>query len=98
MFNITLWTEQKFPEIIEKIYNAIFISVCQIYPTRMRRSGENSTWINDLFPEYQKEMSKVVNRMKIISLGPKRVKLSQFNDYNSNWQILKYMIKKREIL
>ena len=48
MFNITPWNEQKFPEIVQRIYHAIFVSVCQICLTRMKRPGKNSTWINDL--------------------------------------------------
>ena len=28
MFNITPWTEEKFPAIVQRIYNALFLSVC----------------------------------------------------------------------
>ena len=63
MFNITPWNEPKFPEIVQTIYNAIFVSVCQICLIRTKRSGKNSTWINDLNPEHQKELSKVVDKM-----------------------------------
>ena len=28
IFNITPWNEQKFPEIVQRIYNTIFVSVC----------------------------------------------------------------------
>ena len=37
MFKITPWTEQNFPKTVQRIYNAIFISVCQIYLTRTKR-------------------------------------------------------------
>ena len=85
MFNIILWTEEKFPEIVQRIYNAIFASVCQIYLTRTKRQGKNSTWVNDLFPEHQKEQSKVVHKMEVVPLRPKRVKRSQIKDYQNNW-------------
>ena len=28
VFNITPWNKQKFPEIVQRIYNAIFVSIC----------------------------------------------------------------------
>ena len=48
ILNITPWIEQKFPEIVQRIYYAIYVSVCQICLIRARRPGKNSTWINDL--------------------------------------------------
>ena len=54
MFNIKPWTEQKFPEIVQRIYNAIFVSACQICITRTKRPGENPPWSNDLNHEHQK--------------------------------------------
>ena len=41
MFNISPWNEQKFPEIVKGIYNAIFVSVCQMCLTRTKRPGKN---------------------------------------------------------
>ena len=86
MFNSTPWNEPKFPEIVQRIYNAIFVSVCQISLTRMERPGKNSTWLNDLNHDHQKELSKVANKMEVVPLGPKRVNFSEINDYKSNWQ------------
>ena len=63
MMNITPWNEQKFPEIVHRIYNAIFVSGCQICLTRTKRPGKNSTQINDLNHEHQKELSKIVDKM-----------------------------------
>ena len=54
--------------------------------------GKNSTWINDLNHEHQKELSKVVNKMQVVPLGPKRVKLSEFNDYKNNWKDVQYKV------
>ena len=48
MCNITPWNEAKFPEIAQRIYNATFVGVFQICLTRIKISGKNSTWINDL--------------------------------------------------
>ena len=36
MFNITQWNEPKFPEIVQRIYNTIFVSACQICLTRTK--------------------------------------------------------------
>ena len=80
MFNITPWNEQKFPEIVQRIYNAIIVSVCQICPTRTKRPGKD-----DFNYEDQKELSNVVDKMQVVSLGAKRVELSEINDYKSNW-------------
>ena len=38
---ITPWNEQKFPEIVQRINNAIFVSVCQKDLTRTKRPGKN---------------------------------------------------------
>ena len=36
MFNITPWNEQTYPEIAQRIYNAMFVSVCRICLTRKK--------------------------------------------------------------
>ena len=92
MFNITSWNETEFPEIVQWVYNAIFVSVCQIYLTRTKRPGKNSTWINDLNYQHQKELSRVVNKVLIVPLGPKWVKLSEFNDYLNNWKDVQHKV------
>ena len=66
MFNITPWNEQKFSEIVQRINNALFVSVCQICPTRTKRPGKNSTWINDLNREHQKDLSKIVHKTQVV--------------------------------
>ena len=58
MLNITQWNEPKFPEIGQRIYNAIFVSVCQICLTRKKRPGKNSTWINDLNHEHKRNYQR----------------------------------------
>ena len=40
MFDITPWYELKFPEIVQQIYNAIFVGACQISLTRTKRPGK----------------------------------------------------------
>ena len=96
MLNITQWNKLKFPEIVQRIYNTIFVSVCQICLTRTKRPGKNSTWINDLYHEHQKELSKVVDKMQVVPLGPKRVKLSEINDYKSNWQDVQHKVTNQQ--
>ena len=86
MLNITPWNEPKFPEMVQRIYNALFVSVCQICLTRTKRPRRNLTWINDLNYEHQKELSKEVDKMQVVPLGPKRVKLSEINNFKRNWQ------------
>ena len=58
MLNITPWNEPKFPEKVEIIYNAIFVSVCQICLTRTKRPGKKSAWINDLNHKHKKKTIK----------------------------------------
>ena len=41
MLNITPWNEQNFAEIVQRIYSAIFVNVCQIFLTRTKRPGKN---------------------------------------------------------
>ena len=74
----------------------MFVSVCQIYLTRTKRPGKNSTWIKDLSYEHQKDLSKVVNKMQVIPLGPKRVKLSENNNYKSNWQDIQHKVNNQQ--
>ena len=47
------------------------------------RPGRNSTWINDLNDEDKKQIYKVQDKMKMVPLGSKRVKLSEVNNYKS---------------
>ena len=41
MLNITQWNEPKLPEIVQSIHNAIFVSACEICPTRTKRPRNN---------------------------------------------------------
>ena len=92
MFNITPWNEPKFPEIVQQIYNVIFVSVCQICLTRTNRPGKNSTWINDINHQHQNELSRVVDKMQVVPLGPKRVKLSECIDYKNSWKHVEHIV------
>ena len=44
-FNINSVTQDKFPEIVQRIYNAIFVSLCKVSLKRTNRPGKNSHWI-----------------------------------------------------
>ena len=66
---ITQWNEQKFPEIVQRIYNAIFVNAFQICLIRTKKIGESSTRIHNLNHEHQKELSKIVNKMQVFPLG-----------------------------
>ena len=66
MFNITPWNEQKFPEIVQRIYNAIFVQCLLNMSNMNKKTGKKSTWINDLNHEHKKELSKVVDKMQIV--------------------------------
>ena len=37
MLNISLWNEPKFPEIVQQIYNTLFVGVCLICLTRTKK-------------------------------------------------------------
>ena len=79
-FNINSQTQDKFPEIVQRIYNAIFVSLCKVSLKRTNRPGKNSDWIKDLSIRDQQEISSNYFKMKTVPRGPKRVKLS--NHYN----------------
>ena len=53
---------------------------------KSKKTWKNSTWIDDLNDEHKKEVSKVVDKIQFVPLGPKRVKLSEIHDNKSNWQ------------
>ena len=64
-----IFYEPKFREIVQRIYNAIFVSVCQICLTRTKRPGKNSTWINDLNHEHQKNYQRQSTKCKLFHLA-----------------------------
>ena len=96
MVNITPRNEPKFQQIVQRIYNAIFVSVCLICLRRTKRPGKSSTWINNLNHKHQNELSKVVGKMQVIQLGPKRVKLSDFNDYKNSWEDVQHKVNNQQ--
>ena len=92
MFNITPWNEPKFPEIVQRIYNAIFISVCQICLTKTKKTGKKPTWYNDLNHKHKEELSTVVHKIQVVPLSPKRGKLSETNNFKSSWQYVQHKV------
>ena len=79
-FNINSQTQDKFPEIVQRIYNAIFVSLCKVSLKRTNRPGKNSHWIKDLSLQDQQKLSANYFKMKAVPLGPKRVKLSNHHN------------------
>ena len=62
-----------------------------------KKPGKNSTWINDLNHKHQEELSRVVHKMQVVPLGLKWVKLSEINNFKSNWQYVQHKVNdKRE--
>ena len=57
-----------------------------------KRPGKYSTWINDLNHEHQKKLSKVVDKMQVIPLGPQRVKFPEIDNFQSNWQDVQHKV------
>ena len=97
MFKITPLNEQKFPEIVQRIYNAKLISVCQICLTRTRRLGKKSTRYSDLNHKHKEELPRIVHKMQVVPFGSKRVKLSEIYNFKSNWQHVQHKVNnKRE--
>ena len=64
----------------------LYLLVFANMSNKNKKTWKYSTWINDLHHEYKKEVSKVVDKMQVVPLGRKRVKLSEINDYRGNWQ------------
>ena len=83
-FNINPLTQEKFPEIVQRIYNAIFVSLCKVSLKRTNRPGKNSHWIKDLSIRDQQEILANYFKMKTVPRGPKRVKLSNHYDARYN--------------
>ena len=79
-FNINPQTQEKFAEIVQRIYNAIFISSCKVSLKRRNRPGKNSHGEKDLNIHDQKELSVYYHKMKKVRLGLKKVKLSYYLD------------------
>ena len=65
-FNINAATQDKFPEIVQRIYNAIFVSLCKVSLKRTNRPGKNSHWIKDLSIRDQQEISANHFKMKTV--------------------------------
>ena len=70
---------------MQRIYNAIFVSLCKVSLKRTNRPGKNLHWVKDFNIQDQKDLSIYYHKMKKVLLGPKRVKLSyhldQIDDY-----------------
>ena len=56
-FNINPQTQEKFAEIVHRIYNAIFVSLCKVLIKRTIRPGKTSHWVKDLNSQDQKDLS-----------------------------------------
>ena len=87
-FNINPQTQEKFAEIVQRIFNALFLSLCQISFERNNCPGQNSHRVKGLNIQDHKDLSKFFCKMKKFSLSPKRVKLSnhfdEIHDYGQN--------------
>ena len=47
-FDINPQTKEKFAEIVQRIYNATFVSLRKVSLKRTNRPGKNSNWVKDL--------------------------------------------------
>ena len=73
-FRINPQTQEKFAEIVQRIYNAIFVSLCKVSLKRTNCSGKNSHWVNDLNIQDRKDLSSFYCKLQKVPLDPKRVK------------------------
>ena len=64
-FNIYPQTQEKFAEIVQSIYNAIFVSLCKISLKRTNCTGKNSHWVKDLNIQDQNDLSTHYCKMVI---------------------------------
>ena len=79
-FDINPQTQEKFAEIVLKIYKAIFVSLCKDLLKRTNRPGKNPHWVKDLNIQDHKDLSSYYSKMRKVPLGTKRVKLSNNHD------------------
>ena len=56
-FDINPQTKEKLAGIVQRIYNAIFISLCKVSLKRTNCSTKNSHWVKDLNIQEQKDLS-----------------------------------------
>ena len=47
-FNMNPQTQEKFAEIVQRIFKAIFVSLCKVSLKRTNCPGKNSYWVKDL--------------------------------------------------
>ena len=90
-FDINPQTQEKFAEIVRRIYNSIFVSLCKVSLKRTNRPRKNSHWIKDLNIHDQKDLSSYYCKMKKVPFSPKRVNLSNHHD-----EIDDYGLKEKE--
>ena len=79
-FNKNPQTQEKFVELVQRIYNAIFVGLHNVSLKGTNRPGKNSHLVKDLNIQDQKDLSTYYCKMKKLPLGPKRVKLSNHHD------------------
>ena len=63
-FNTNSQTQEKFAKIMQRTYNAIFVSLCKVSLKRTNCPGKNSHWIKDFNVQDQKELSTYYHKMK----------------------------------
>ena len=59
-FNINPQTQQKFAEIVQRIHNAIFVSLYNVSLKRTNCPGKNSHWLKELNIQDQKDLSSYI--------------------------------------
>ena len=79
-FNINLQNQENFAEIVQRIYNAMFVSLCKASLKRTNYPEKNSHWVKDLNVQDKKDLSTYYFKIKRVPLGSKRVKLSNHHD------------------
>ena len=57
-------TQENFAEIVQRIYNVIFVCLCKVSLKRISCPGKNSHWVKDLNIQDQKELSSYCYKMK----------------------------------
>ena len=61
-----------------------------------KKTRKKLTWINDLNHQHQKALSRAVDKMQVVPLGPKRVKLLESNDYKSKWKDIQHKVNNQQ--
>ena len=63
-----------------------------------KKIWKKSSWIKDVNHKHKDKLSRIVDKMQVVPLGPKRVKLSEINNFKSNWQNVQRVVNDKRVI